>query len=152
MRTDPIRPDSFSYSQNSPHLRSVVICHDNPIIDYFALASNSIKHMATSSLIARNMLQPIPLMTVKRLIIDVSEQDKTLAYALLKDALLHKLSVSQHVGICAARSHGISGNLKHLYLKYSFKPSSSDSMTYAAYSPYQGPALNHKTTLAISIR
>ena len=116
-------------NQNSGASRTFVICQDNQVIGYYALASGSVERMATPKSIARNMPEPIPVMVLGRLAIDSNMQGQRLGSALLKDALLRVLSVSKNVGIRAILVHAISEDAKRFYLSYGFQVSPIDPMT-----------------------
>jgi predicted N-acetyltransferase YhbS len=116
-------------NQNSGASRTFVICQDNKVVGYYALASGSVERMATPKSIARNMPEPIPVMVLGRLAIDSRMQGQRLGSALLKDALLRTLSVSKNVGIRAILVHAISGDAKRFYLGYGFQVSPIDPMT-----------------------
>ncbi len=116
-------------NQNSGASRTFVICQDNQVIGYYALASGSVERMATPKSISRNMPEPIPVMVMGRLAIDTRMQGQGLGSALLKGALLRTLSVSKNVGIRAILVHAISENARRFYLSYGFLVSPIDTMT-----------------------
>ncbi len=116
-------------NQNSGASRTFVICQDNQVIGYYALASGSVERMATPKSISRNMPEPIPVMVLGRLAIDTRMQGQGLGSALLKGALLRTLSVSKNVGIRAILVHAISENARRFYLSYGFLVSPIDTMT-----------------------
>lgn len=116
-------------NQNSGASHIFVICQDNKVIGYYALASGSVERMASSKSIARNMPEPIPVIVLGRLAINSNMQGQRLGSALLKDALLRTLSVSKNVGIRAVVVHAISEDAKQLYLGYGFQVSPIDPMT-----------------------
>ena len=115
-------------NQNSGASRTFVICQDNQVVGYYALASGSVERMASSKSIARNMPEPIPVMVLGRLAIHSTMQGHRLGSALLKDALLRTLSVSKNVGIRAILVHAISEDAKRFYLGYGFQISPIDPM------------------------
>ena len=116
-------------NQLSGASRTFVICQGNRVVGYYALASGSVERMAAPKPIARNMPEPIPVMVLGRLAIDIRMQRQSLGSALLKDALLRTLSVSKNVGIRAILVHAISEDARRFYLSYGFNPSPIDSMT-----------------------
>lgn len=116
-------------NQNSGASRTFVICQNNQVIGYYALASGSIERMATPKSIARNMPEPIPVMVLGRLAIAARMHGQRLRSALLKDTLLRTLSVSKNVGIRAILVHAISEDAKQFYLGYGFQVSPIDPMT-----------------------
>jgi predicted N-acetyltransferase YhbS len=109
--------------------RTFVICQDNQTVGYYALASGSVERMTSPKSIARNMPEPIPVMVLGRLAIDVRMQGQRLGSALLKNALLRTLSVAKNVGIRAILVHAISENAKRFYVGYGFQVSPIDPMT-----------------------
>ncbi|MBV1879960.1 MAG: GNAT family N-acetyltransferase [Pseudomonadales bacterium] len=111
-------------NQRSGASRTFVICQNNQVVGYYALASGAVERM-----ISRNMPEPIPVMVLGRLAIDTRMQGQKLGAALLKDALLRTLSVSKNVGIRAILVHAISEDAKRFYLGYGFQVSPVDPMT-----------------------
>ena len=116
-------------NQNSGASRTFVICQDNQVVGYYALASGSVERMTSPKSIARNMPEPIPVMVLGRLAIDARMQGQRLGSALLKDALLRTVSVSKNVGIRAILVHVISEDARRFYLGYGFQISPIDPMT-----------------------
>jgi predicted GNAT family N-acyltransferase len=116
-------------NQNSGASRTFVICEENRVVGYYVLASGSVERMASPKSIARNMPEPIPVMVLGRLAIDLKMQGQQLGAALLKDALLRTLAVSRDVGIRAVLVHAISANARQFYQNYGFQVSPLDPMT-----------------------
>jgi predicted GNAT family N-acyltransferase len=116
-------------NQNSGASHTFVVCRDNQVVGYYALASGNIERMASPKSIARNMPESIPVIVLGRLAIDSNMQGQQLGSALLKDALLRTLSVSKNVGIRAILVHAISEDAKRFYLGYGFQVSPIDPMT-----------------------
>ena len=116
-------------NQSSAASRTFVICQDDRVIGYYALASGSVERVSPPKSIARNMPEPIPVMVLGRLAIDSNMQGQRSGSALLKDALLRTLSVSKNVGIRAMLVHAISEDARRFYLGYGFKVSPIDPMT-----------------------
>ncbi len=116
-------------NQTSGASRTFVICDENRVVGYYALASGSVERMASPKSITRNMPEPIPVMVLGRLAIDLKMQRQQLGAALLKDALLRTLSVSKDVGIRAVLVHAISENANQFYQSYGFQVSPIDPMT-----------------------
>lgn len=115
-------------NQKNGASRTFVICHDDRVIGYYALASGSVERMVVPKSLARNMPEPIPVIVLGRLAIDSSMQGKRLGSSLLKDALLRTLKVSLEVGIRAVLVHAISDDAKRFYQAYGFQVSPIDSM------------------------
>ena len=116
-------------NQLSGASRTFVICQDNQVIGYYALASGSVERSRVSANLAKNMPDPIPVTVLGRLAIDQRFQGQRLGAGLLRDAILRTLNVSQHIGIRAMLVHVISEDARQFYLKYGFRASVIDPMT-----------------------
>lgn len=116
-------------NQRTGGSRTFVVCDNNKVVGYYALASGSIERAEAPKNIARNMPQPIPAMVLARLAIDISWQGKKVGSSLLKDALLRVLAVSKNVGVRVVLVHAISEEAKIFYQRYGFLDSPIDPMT-----------------------
>ena len=118
-----------SRNQQSNASRTFVICKDNRVIGYYALATGSVeRHLATSNA-ARNMPDPIPVIILARLAIDKSHSGQGQGGFLLRDALLRSLKVADQVGVRAVLLHAISDTARRFYEKKGFRSSPADPMT-----------------------
>jgi GNAT superfamily N-acetyltransferase len=111
--------------------RTFVVCHDDEVIGYYALATGSVEHRDAPKKIRRNMPNPIPVMVVGRLAVDQQWRQAGLGRGLLKDAVLRTLSVSQQAGIKALLVHALSEDAKAFYERNGFLQSPLDPMTLA---------------------
>ena len=109
--------------------RTFVVCQEGRVIGYYTLATGSVRHRDAPGNIRRNMPDPIPVMVLGRLAIDVQSQHAGLGRGLLKDAVLRSLSVSQHAGVCVLLVHALSDDAKRFYLHNGFLGSPIDPMT-----------------------
>lgn len=116
-------------NQQNGASRTFVICQRKQVVGYYALATGSIERTASAGNFARSMPNPIPVIILGRLAIDVDYQSQRLGAALLKDAMLRTLSISENVGIRGLLVHAISEAAKQFYLGYGFQISPTDSMT-----------------------
>lgn len=116
-------------NQQNGASRTFVICDNNQVVGYYALAMGSVERITAPKSLARNMPEAIPVIVLARLAIDQQYQGRHLGAALLKDAMLRSLNVSQNVGTKALLVHAISEAAQNFYLSYSFVPSSIDPMT-----------------------
>ncbi len=106
-----------------------VICDNERVVGFYAIATGSIERLSASGAVTRNMPDPIPVMVLGRLAVDQSYQDQKLGIALLKDAMLRTLKVSQIVGVKALLVHAISEEAKKFYMHFGFQESPVNSMT-----------------------
>lgn len=116
-------------NQSSGGSRSFVICQNDQVIGYYALATGSVERLIAPKAIARNMPEPIPVIVLGRLAVDVKHQGQRLGVALLKDAMLRTLSIAKNVGVRAILVHAISQEAKRFYLEYGFQESPANPMT-----------------------
>lgn len=117
-------------NQETGASRTFVICEDqSSVIGYYALATGSIERVAATGNFSRGMPDPIPVIVLGRLAVDHNHQGKRLGAALLRDAMLRTLAISNNVGIRGLLVHAISIEAKNFYLKYGFQESPIEPMT-----------------------
>ncbi len=116
-------------NENRRASRTYVLCQDDRVIGYYALASGSIAAGQAPRKIKRNMPNPIPVMVLGRLAIDHEFQGKGYGDALLRDAILRILQAAEIAGIKAILVHAISEKAKQFYEKRSFIASPTDPLT-----------------------
>lgn len=95
--------------------QTFVICVENEVIGYYALAAGSVERHCLSSNLSRNMPNPIPVIVLGRLAVDTSMQGQSLGRALLKDALLRCVSVANTIGVKAVLVHAIDDAAQQFY-------------------------------------
>lgn len=116
-------------NESSGASRTFVVCSDDQVIGYYALATGSVGHRDTPGKVRRNMPDPIPVIVLGRLAIDERWQHAGLGRSLLRDAILRTLSVSQQAGVKALLVHTLSEDAKQFYLRNGFLVSPLDPMT-----------------------
>lgn len=116
-------------NQDSGASRTFVICNAGRVIGFYALSSGSVERLSAPKNIARNMPDQVPVIVLGRLAIDLEFQKQKLGAALLKDAMLRTLSISQNIGVRSLLLHAISEDAKRFYLSYGFQESVIDPMT-----------------------
>ncbi len=99
------------------------------VYGYFALAAGAVAHQDATSAVRRNMPEPIPVMVLARLAVDLRAQGIKLGAALLQDALIRAQAVSQNVGVRALVVHALNEKAKLFYEHYGFKPSPLHPLT-----------------------
>lgn len=113
-------------NQQNQASRTFVICKENVVVGFYALAAGAVTHQFVSGTLRRNMPDPIPVIVLGRLAIDVKYQGKKLGAALLKDAVLRAKSVAEQVGVKALLVHALNDNARQFYLNYGFQSSPID--------------------------
>ena len=114
-------------TNNASH--TIVICQNNSVVGYYAIAAGSIERTQAPKPIARNMPEHIPIIVLGRLAIDKKYQRQRLGAALLKDALLRSLTISRDIGVRAILVHTLSKQAKEFYLQYGFVETPFEPMT-----------------------
>lgn len=115
-------------NQQNQASRTFVICQNNNVVGFYALAAGSVSHQFVSGGLRRNMPDPIPVVVLGRLAIDLAHQGQKLGAALLKDAVLRASAVSQQVGVKALLVHALNDKVKAFYLNYGFQVSPIDDL------------------------
>ncbi|TAE56707.1 MAG: N-acetyltransferase [Nostocales cyanobacterium] len=116
-------------NQISGASRTFVICDDQKVVGYYALASGAISVQLALGKFRRNMPDPIPVVILPRLAIDSSYQSQGLGRALFRDAGLRIIQAADTIGIRGVIVHAISEEAKAFYLALGFNLSPVEPMT-----------------------
>lgn len=112
--SDWLKKKAFK-NQISGASRTFVVCENNRVIAYYSLAAGSIEHQYVSSRMKRNQPDPIPVVILARLAVDVIYQNQGLGLGMVKDAIQRILHASQSIGIRAILVHAIDDTAKAFY-------------------------------------
>ena len=110
-------------NEGSKASRTYVLCAEGRVIAYYCLATSSVTRELAPAQIRRNMPDPIPAMVLGRLAVDSAWQGHGLGKALLRDAILRTIQVSQVVGVKTLLVHALSEPAAHFYEAQGFRPS-----------------------------
>jgi GNAT superfamily N-acetyltransferase len=102
--------------------RTYVVCAEGQVVGYCCLATASIAAELAPGALRRNMPDPIPAMVLGRLAVDVAWQGRGVGKALLRDAILRTVQVSELVGVKALLVQALSDAAVRFYEKYGFRP------------------------------
>ena len=116
-------------NENSGASRTFVACEDNTVIGYYSLAVGAIAREETSGKVRRNMPDPIPVMVLGRLAVDVNWQGKHIGIGMLKDAIQRTIIVAEQAGIRALLVHALSDKARSFYQRWGFHESPTNDMT-----------------------
>lgn len=114
----------------------VAVDNRQRVMGFYALAAGAVAHRDSTGAMRRNMPDPIPVMVLARLAVDQKAQGKRLGGALLKDAVLRALSVSENVGVRALLVHALHEKAKAFYRHYGFEESPADPATLMLRLPH----------------
>jgi GNAT superfamily N-acetyltransferase len=109
--------------------RTYVVCKNQEIVGYYYLAVGAVAHEVVPKAWRRNMPDPIPVMLLGRLAVDLRFQGCGIGNGLLKDALLRTLKASEIAGMRALLVHAISPQAKNFYQARGFIPSPVGELT-----------------------
>ena len=110
--------------------RTFVVDEDDlHVIGYYALAAGAVTHQESTRAIRQNMPDPVPVMVLARLAVDVRAQGIKLGAALLRDAVQRCQLVSQNAGVRAMLVHALNDQARQFYEYYGFRAAPSHPMT-----------------------
>lgn len=116
-------------NERSGSSRTYVVSVDNQVIAYYYIATGSISQTIAPSGIRRNSPDPIPIMVLGRLAVDSRWQNKGIGKALLRDAILRTVQVSEIAGVKALLVHALSKSAAEFYEAHGFHQSPNSSGT-----------------------
>ena len=97
-----------------------VLCRDDRVIGYYALAMSSVVHTTAPSCLRRGMPDPIPVVLLARFAVDRSEQGHRLGGHLLVDALRRCVRGGREFGARAIVVDAIDGRAATFYRHFDF--------------------------------
>ena len=110
--------------------RTFVVADDEyQVMGYYALAAGAVTHQESTRSIRQNMPDPVPVMVLARLAVDVRAQGMKLGAALLRDAVERCVLVSENAGVRALLVHALHDQARQFYEYYGFKAAPSHPMT-----------------------
>ena len=112
--------------------RSYVTCHHDRVVGYYSLAVGSAARRVATGAVGRNMPDPVPVMLLARLAVDVEWQGRGLGASLLQDAVTRSVQAAEIAGIRAMLVHALSEDVKRFYGHFGFQPAQSQPMTLMA--------------------
>ncbi|NBQ92099.1 MAG: GNAT family N-acetyltransferase [Betaproteobacteria bacterium] len=117
-------------NQTSGASRTFVVANPEcEVVAYYALAAGAVAHRDATRSVRQNMPDPVPVMVLARLAVDLRAQGLKLGAALLQDALQRCVVVSQNTGVRAMLVHALNDRTCRFYEHYGFRPSPAHPMT-----------------------
>jgi predicted N-acetyltransferase YhbS len=130
---DPILDDWLKHTalknESKGSSRTFVVCENDTVVGYYALATGSVERNDATGNVRRNMPEPIPVMVLGRLAVDKKYQSQGIGRGMLKDAILRVIGVAKQAGIRAILVHAISDEAKLFYMRQGFRESPTNDMT-----------------------
>ncbi len=116
-------------NERSGASRTYVVCVGKKVAGYYSLSVGAVAHADAPGRVTRNMPDPVPVMVLGRLAVDLSFQGQGLGTGLLRDAVLRTLQAAEIAGIRAMLVHAISDRAKRFYESRGFIPSPVHPLT-----------------------
>jgi GNAT superfamily N-acetyltransferase len=114
-------------NQKNYAARTFVATRNNCVVGFYTLVAASVEPSSVPPRIKKGLAKyPIPIILIARLAVDLTEQGKGLGKALLKDALLRSLSVTENIGARAILVHAKDQQAKQFYEHFGFEASPID--------------------------
>jgi CheY-like chemotaxis protein len=108
----------------------VVVDESQLVMGYYALAAGAVHHQDATRSIRQNMPDPIPVMVLARLAVDIRRtQGMQLGAGLLRDAVDRSLAVAKNTGVRALLVHALHERAKQFYLYFGFQASPVHPLT-----------------------
>jgi len=116
-------------NQASGASRTYVVCEEQRVVAYYALASGAIAKAGVPGKFRRNMPDPIPVVVLARLAVDLNYQGRGLGRALFRDAAIRVSQAADTIGIRGIIVHAVSENARRFYIALGFDPCPVEAMT-----------------------
>ena len=109
--------------------RTFVVCSERQVIGYYALAAGSVQRREAPGKIRQGMPEPVPVMVLGRLAVDMRWQGQGIGRGLLKDVVARTLLAANHAGMRALVVHALSDAARSFYLRHGFQESTLNRLT-----------------------
>jgi GNAT superfamily N-acetyltransferase len=116
-------------NQVSGASRSFVVCANDVVVGYYALASGAVSAPTGTGRFRRNMPEPIPVAVLGRLAVDQNYRGRNIGRTLFRDSALRVLQAADTIGIRGMLVHAISDEAKAFYLALGLSESPLEPMT-----------------------
>jgi GNAT superfamily N-acetyltransferase len=107
----------------------VVTDVERAVLGYYALAAGAVALADATGAVRRNMPNPVPVIVLARLAVDLRMQGRRLGASLLKDAVYRVVGVSHEAGVRAMLIHAIDDQASRFYQHYGFQMSPVHPLT-----------------------
>jgi GNAT superfamily N-acetyltransferase len=115
-------------SQSSLAARTFVITlRDGRVAGYYSLAAGSVEHGHAPTRVIKGLARhPVPVILLARIAVDKEFQGEGLGEALLKDALLRSVKITEQLAARAILAHAKDDESRNWYKKHDFEESPTD--------------------------
>lgn len=116
-------------NQQSGASTTYVITAGMQVVGYYTLAAGSLSRETAPGRVRRNVPDPVPIVVLGRLAVDLDFQHQGLGRVLLRDAVLRSLQAAYIIGVRAILVHALSDEAKAFYESCGFVPSPVNPLT-----------------------
>jgi len=102
--------------------RTYVVCDGDRVIAFYSLAASSVERRRVSSRVGRYMPEPIPVILLGQLAVDVNHQGRGLGSDLLIDAGKRALAAADVIGARAIVVQAFNEETRTFYEQFGFLP------------------------------
>ena len=102
--------------------RTYVICDGERVIGFYSLAASAVESRRLSSRVSRNMPEPVPVILLGQLAVDIRHQGMGLGVGLLGDAVRRSLLAASLIGARAVVVQAVNERAKSFYERFGFRP------------------------------
>jgi GNAT superfamily N-acetyltransferase len=117
-------------NQQAGATRTFVIVDAAGVVGFYALAAGAVAQADAPGPVRRNMPDPIPVVILARLGVDLRAQGRGLGAALVRDALIRSSAIAGEIGVRAVLIHAKHPGLGAFYTGLGFRPSPVDPVQY----------------------
>jgi GNAT superfamily N-acetyltransferase len=107
-------------NQTTGDSRTFVIAPHGRVLGFYALSTASAARVGLTGALRRNAPDPVPLLLLGQLAVDVTQRGKGLGRRLLGDACLRSLEVLHRAGFRALATHPIDDAAARFYARFGF--------------------------------
>ncbi|MGD0799391.1 MAG: GNAT family N-acetyltransferase [Acidobacteriaceae bacterium] len=108
-------------NQASGAARTYVVCEGARVVAYYALASGAVATSTAPGRFRRNMPDPIPVVILARLAVDLKWHGRGLGRALFRDVAQRVVHAANTIGVRGIVVHAISDEARRFYLALGFE-------------------------------
>jgi GNAT superfamily N-acetyltransferase len=109
--------------------RTYVVSEDWRVAGYYCLSTGAVLRAQVPGRIRHGLPEPVPILLLGRLAVDLRYARRGIGSGLLKDAFARTLATSQIVGARCLVVHAIDDEAMAFYLAYGFREFPQDSKT-----------------------